>query len=109
MAEAAPGVTRAWVLHPDLTSDRDRRAAGPALEEAVALAAALPGIEIAGSQIVRLAKPHPGLLFGTGKIDELKTRLHDAEIELVLAASMVLGRLETLAIIALLNPEFWRN
>ncbi len=84
MAEAAPGVTRAWVLHPELTSDRDRRAAGPALEEAVALAAALPGIEIAGSQIVRLAKPHPGLLFGTGKIDELKTRLHDAEIELVL-------------------------
>ncbi len=84
MAEAAPGVTRAWVLHPDLTSDRDRRAAGPALEEAVALAAALPGIEIAGSQIVRLAKPHPGLLFGTGKIDELKTRLHDAEIGLVL-------------------------
>ncbi len=29
--------------------------------------------------------------------------------KLVLAASMVLGRLETLAIIALLNPEFWRN
>lgn len=29
--------------------------------------------------------------------------------KLVLAAAMVLGRLETLAIIALLNPEFWRN
>ena len=27
----------------------------------------------------------------------------------VLAAAMVLGRLETLAIIALLNPDFWRN
>jgi len=26
----------------------------------------------------------------------------------ILAAAMVLGRLETLAIIALLNPEFWR-
>ncbi|RSK35145.1 TrkH family potassium uptake protein [Rhodovulum iodosum] len=29
--------------------------------------------------------------------------------KLVLAAAMVLGRLETLAIIALLNPEFWRT
>lgn len=27
----------------------------------------------------------------------------------ILAATMVLGRIETLAIIALLNPEFWRN
>jgi trk system potassium uptake protein TrkH len=27
----------------------------------------------------------------------------------VLASAMVLGRLETLAIIALFNPEFWRN
>ena len=27
----------------------------------------------------------------------------------ILTASMVLGRLETLVIIALLNPEFWRN
>jgi trk system potassium uptake protein TrkH len=26
----------------------------------------------------------------------------------ILALAMVLGRLETLAIIALLNPEFWR-
>ncbi|NNL73519.1 MAG: hypothetical protein HKP29_09155, partial [Silicimonas sp.] len=26
----------------------------------------------------------------------------------ILSAAMVLGRLETLAIIALLNPEFWR-
>ncbi len=29
--------------------------------------------------------------------------------KLILCASMALGRLETLAIIALLNPEFWRN
>lgn len=29
--------------------------------------------------------------------------------KVVLAAAMVLGRLETLAIIALLNPEFWRS
>ncbi|MCE8471318.1 TrkH family potassium uptake protein, partial [Rhodovulum sulfidophilum] len=29
--------------------------------------------------------------------------------KMVLAATMVLGRLETLAIIALFNPEFWRK
>jgi trk system potassium uptake protein TrkH len=29
--------------------------------------------------------------------------------KLILAAAMVLGRLETLAIIALLNPDFWRS
>jgi trk system potassium uptake protein TrkH len=29
--------------------------------------------------------------------------------KLILAAAMVLGRLEALAIIALLNPDFWRN
>ncbi|MCL3883666.1 GTPase HflX [Marivita sp. GX14005] len=77
-------MTRAWVLHPDITSDRTRRAPEPALEEAVALAAALPGLEIAGSDVVRLPKPHPGALFGSGKIDELRSVFEDSGIELVL-------------------------
>ncbi|MEX0287320.1 MAG: GTPase HflX [Paracoccaceae bacterium] len=76
--------TRAWVLHPDLKSDFERRAAGPALEEAVALAAALPGLEIVGADVVSLAKAHPGLLFGTGKIDELAQLFKSKEVELVL-------------------------
>lgn len=33
----------------------------------------------------------------------------DIAARVIAAAAMVLGRLETLAIIALLNPEFWRN
>jgi GTP-binding protein HflX len=76
--------TRTWVLHPDLRSDPDRRDADMALEEAVSLAAALPDLDIVGSEIVRLPRAHPGLLFGTGKIAELKDRLKAAEIELVL-------------------------
>ncbi len=76
--------TRAWVIHPDIKTDRDRRSAGPALEEAVALAAALPNLEVVGSEVVPLPKVHPGMLFGSGKIAELKTRLAEAEIELVL-------------------------
>ncbi len=76
--------TRAWVLHPDLQSDRDRRSAPEALEEAVSLARALPGLEVAGAEIVTLAKPRPGYLFGSGKADELAERLEAHEVELVL-------------------------
>ncbi|MFN3145366.1 MAG: GTPase HflX [Paracoccaceae bacterium] len=77
-------VTRAWVLHPDLKNDPDRRPAGPALEEAVSLAAALPDLEVVGSEVVRLPRPHPGALFGSGKLEELGARFRDAEVELVL-------------------------
>ena len=76
--------TRAWVLHPDLKSDRGRRNASYALQEAVSLAAALPGLSVLGSEIVPLPKAHAGHLFGTGKIAELKDRLEQHEIELVL-------------------------
>ncbi|MEO9778296.1 MAG: GTPase HflX [Sedimentitalea sp.] len=76
--------TRAWVLHPDIRTDPDRRASAPALEEAIALAAALPDLDVEGGQIVPLPKAHPGMLFGKGKIEELKAQFHAAEIELVL-------------------------
>lgn len=72
------------MLHPELTSDRARRLAGPALEEAVSLAAALPRLDVAGAEIVRLPRVQPGLLFGSGKIDELGARIEAEEIGLVL-------------------------
>ncbi|MCP9482093.1 GTPase HflX [Shimia sp. CNT1-13L.2] len=77
-------VTRAWVLHPDITGADQRREASFALEEAVSLAAALPELDVVGSNTVRLARPHPGMLFGSGKIEELKQLFHDNEVELVL-------------------------
>ena len=76
--------TRAWVIHPELTRDRDRREPKAALAEGVSLAAALPNLAVMGSEIVRLATPHSGHLFGTGKIAEVKARLEAAEVELVL-------------------------
>ncbi|WP_289042261.1 GTPase HflX [uncultured Aliiroseovarius sp.] len=76
--------TRAWVFHPELTSDRDRRDAGPALVEAVSLAQALPHLEVVGADIVRLPAPHPGKLFGKGKLEELHAKLDAAEVDLVL-------------------------
>ena len=76
--------TRAWVLHPDIKSDRDRRDASLALEEAVSLAHALPNLQVVGQEVVRLQRPQAGLLFGTGKIDELKARFEKHEVQLVL-------------------------
>ncbi|TNF64537.1 MAG: GTPase HflX [Rhodobacteraceae bacterium] len=76
--------TRAWVLHPDIRNDPHRRDPGPALEEGIALAAALPDLIVAGGEIVRVDRPQAGQLFGKGKIAELKDRLKAAEIELVL-------------------------
>jgi GTP-binding protein HflX len=78
------GGTRAWVLHPDIRTAPDRRDPAPALDEAVALAAALPGLTVCGSEIVRLPRIHPGMLFGSGKIEELKARFKAADIALVL-------------------------
>ncbi len=76
--------TRAWVLHPDIKSDRLGRNAKLALNEAKSLALALPGLNVVGSDVVRLSKPKADMLFGSGKIAELKSIFYDNEIELVL-------------------------
>ncbi|WP_224817067.1 GTPase HflX [Hasllibacter sp. MH4015] len=75
---------RALVLHPDIKSDQGRRGPEFALDEAVALAAALPDLEVVGADIVRLPRAQPGLLFGTGKIEEIRQRIEAEEIGLVL-------------------------
>jgi len=76
--------TRAWVIHPDLKTDHTRRDAIPALAEAVALAAALPNLQVVGFDIVRLPKRHAGMLLGKGKIEELRIIFEANEVELVL-------------------------
>ncbi|MBQ0806225.1 MAG: GTPase HflX [Sulfitobacter sp.] len=77
-------MTRAWVLHPDIKTDNNRRIAEPALAEAVALAEALPQLEVVGQEVVILRTVNAGMLFGSGKIEELKQRMEAAEVELVL-------------------------
>ncbi len=72
------------MLHPDLKSARARRLPEHGLAEAVGLAAALPAIDVIGAEVVRLSRLHPGMLFGAGKVDDLKARLKAAEIDLVL-------------------------
>ncbi len=72
------------VLHPDIRSDPERREAAAALSEAVALAAALPGLEIVEAEVVPLPRAQPGRLFGKGKLAELAARIAAEEVELVL-------------------------
>jgi len=79
-----PATTRAWVLHPDIRTDGGRRNPEPALAEAVALAEALPGIEVVGGAVVPLRTVSAGQLFGKGKIEDIRQLIEDSEIELVL-------------------------
>jgi GTP-binding protein HflX len=69
---------RTMVLHPDIQTDRDRRGPRRRAGGGVALAAALPDLEIVGADVVRLPRAQPGMLFGSGKIEELKARIEAA-------------------------------
>ncbi|WP_050526447.1 GTPase HflX [Pseudorhodobacter aquimaris] len=72
------------MLHPDLKTARARRLPEHGLAEATSLAAALPGLEVVGGEVVRLPKRLPGTLFGTGKVAEISAQLKALEIGLVL-------------------------
>ncbi len=82
--DTATRPSRALVLHPDMRSQTAGRPAEAALEEAMALAHALPGIVLTGGQAVRLPRAHPGTLFGSGKLEELRVLIEEAEVDLVL-------------------------
>ncbi len=73
----------AYVLHPDIQTDKSRRDPTGSLNEALALTAALPGLDLVGGEVVRLPKARPGYLFGSGKVDELKRTFKIQDIGLV--------------------------
>jgi GTP-binding protein HflX len=75
---------RAMVLHPDIKTTRQRRLAEHALAEAVGLAAALPHLDVVEAQVVRIGRIAPGLLFGSGKAQEIKARIKALDVGLVL-------------------------
>jgi GTP-binding protein HflX len=77
------------VLHPALKSANARRLPEHGLAEAVALAAALPELDVRGSEVVRLSRIHPGTLLGSGKVQELKDRFKADHIDLVLVDGAV--------------------
>jgi GTPase len=75
---------RAWLVHPDLGARAAARGPQAALAEGRALAAALPGIVLAGSELVAVPRPRPGTLFGPGQIARLGETFAAQEIGLVL-------------------------
>ncbi len=48
------------------------------------MAAALPGLQVLGAEVVRLPRVQPGTLFGSGKVEDLKATMNGLEIDLVL-------------------------
>ncbi len=77
------------MLHPALKSRAARRLPEHGLAEAVALAAALPELDVQGAEVVRLPRVHPGTLFGSGKVEELKARFAEGRVGLVLVDGQV--------------------
>lgn len=59
------------------------------MAEAVSLAAALPGMEVLGADVVRLSRVHPGMLFGTGKVEEYAKLFKAEHIDLVFVDGQV--------------------
>ncbi|MCV2865721.1 TrkH family potassium uptake protein [Albidovulum sediminicola] len=74
------------------------------------LALSLSGLDFEKTTILSVAAlSTTGPLANVAGSAPIDWAMLDAWAKTVLAAAMVLGRLETLAIIALLNPDFWRN
>ncbi|MDS9466035.1 GTPase HflX [Paracoccus sp. MBLB3053] len=78
LTETRERPTRAYVIHPDLGNSRTRRSPELALEEAIALAHALPAIDVAGAEVARLRSPDAGMLFSKGKRQEIGDHLKAA-------------------------------
>ena len=80
---------RALVLHPDIRGQGRRRVPVLALEEAASLATALPRIALVGAELVRLSRVAPGMLFGKGKVEEVRALVDARKVELVLVNGQV--------------------
>ena len=82
---------------------------------ALSLAAVMLALSFAGLPFENAMVFSVAALTTTGPLTEIKTGMDVALADLsvfgqsVFALAMVLGRLETLALISLLNPEFWRR
>ncbi|KCV83727.1 trk system potassium uptake protein TrkH [Actibacterium atlanticum] len=76
----------------------------------VMTALALTGLSFETATILTIsALSTTGPLTQVASADPISFAALPEAAKLILSAAMVLGRLETLAIIALLNPEFWRQ
>ncbi|MDF0602048.1 potassium transporter TrkG [Psychromarinibacter sp. C21-152] len=76
----------------------------------VMLALSLTGLDFDTATVLTIAAlSNTGPLAGIAEAEPIRYALLTDPAKWILMASMVLGRLETLVIVALLNPEFWRG
>jgi GTPase len=80
---------RALVVHPALKAPPGHRAGNGSarsldarLDEAIGLARAI-NLDVVGGEIVRLARPVPGMLLGKGSVETLGTKIDEQKIGLV--------------------------
>ncbi|HLS19484.1 MAG TPA: GTPase HflX [Paracoccaceae bacterium] len=72
------------ILHPAIRGEQSEAEAVSRLEEAEALARALPEVQPAGGELTWLVRPNPATLIGTGKVEEIGARIAAGAIGLVI-------------------------
>ena len=89
MIEVKKDKTSVWVLQPKFKVDLRDINSLSSIDEANALAKALPLVKIIGSTIVPLERLRPKEFFGTGKVSELAVTFKAKKIDLVIINSQI--------------------
>ena len=89
MIEVKKDKTSVWVLQPKFKVDLRDINSLSSIDEANALAKALPLIKIIGSTIVPLERLRPKEFFGTGKVSELAVTFKAEKVDLVIINSQI--------------------
>ena len=89
MIEVKKDKTSVWVLQPKFKVDLRDVNSLSSIDEANALAKALPLVKIIGSTIVSLERLRPKEFFGTGKVSELALTFKAEKVDLVIINSQI--------------------
>ena len=89
MIEVKKDKTSVWVLQPKFKVDLRDINSLSSIDEANALAKALPLVKIIGSTIVSLERLRPKEFFGTGKVSELAVTFKAEKVDLVIINSQI--------------------
>ena len=89
MIEVKKDKTSVWVLQPKFKVDLKDINSLSSIDEANALAKALPLVKIIGSTIVPLERLRPKEFFGTGKVSELAVTFKAEKVDLVIINSQI--------------------
>ena len=89
MIEVKKDMTSVWVLQPKLKIESKDLDNISSIDEANALAKALPNVKIIGSSLVPIERISPKEFFGAGKVSELSINFKSQKIDLVIINSQI--------------------